>query len=260
MGKDTVRSVERALRILQAFSATRAQYTLTELGQEVGLSLSTLHRLLGTLHAHGFVEQDENTGKYALGLTLFELGALVQQRMDIRRQSQIPLRHLAHRTQETAYLCILDKAEALCLDRVEGQHQVRVLALDVGGRLPLNCGAAPRALLASLPDDKISMLIEMGDMKKLAAGSLVSPNDLWNDVLRTREQGYTHSVDDVTEGVAAIGAPVKDYSNQVVGAISIAGLLPHFGEERLPELIKIVCQEAREISSNLGWVKPDTRT
>lgn len=229
---------------------------MSELGRRLDLSLSTMHRLLSTLQVHGFVEQDQDTGKYRLGLALFKLGALVQQTMDLRQSSEVSLRRLSRQTEETAYLCVLDNNQALCVDRVEGQHQVRVLALNVGGRLPLNCGAAPRALLAALPDAEIGALLSAGDLKPLTDKSLYQPDDIWEDVERIRERGYTYSVEDVIEGVSAVGAPIMDHSGRVIGALSIAGVLPHFSEERLPPLIKAVQDEARAVSVSMGWVEP----
>jgi DNA-binding IclR family transcriptional regulator len=243
------------LKILQTFTPEEPELTLSELGRRLDLSLSTMHRLLGTLQIHGFVEQNESNGKYRLGLALFKLGSLVQQNLDLRQLSQVPLRRLARQTNETAYLCVLDNNEALCVDRIEGQHQVRVLALDVGGRLPLNCGAAPRVLLAFLPNETINDLLEDGGLVQVTPASLSDPDEIWDDVRLTRERDYTFSVEDVIEGVAAIGAPIRDHTGEVVAALSIAGVLPHFEESRVPPLIKAVQEEARAISTSLGWAE-----
>jgi DNA-binding IclR family transcriptional regulator len=248
-----LRTVERALALLLTFSREQPEFTLTELSRKLGLSPSTIHRLLGTLQLYGFVEQSEQNSKYQLGLTLFKLGALVQANMNVRRQAEPALRRLARRTEETAYLYIVDNNEALCLDRVEGQHLVRVLTSDVGGRLPLNCGAAPRTLLAFLPDEEIQRLLAEGRPKYMTSNSLVQPEAIWADVQLTRARGHTFSVGDVVIGVAAVGAPVRDASDRVVAALSVAGITPRFGEERLPDLIAAVQEEARAISVSLGW-------
>jgi len=229
---------------------------LSELSRRLDLSPSTTHRLLNTLQVYGFVEQREESTEYCLGLALFKLGALVQRNMDLRRQSVAALRRLARRTEETAYLCVMDNDRALCLDRVEGQHQVRVLVLDVGGRLPLNCGAAPRTLLAFLPDEEITRLLEHGCMERMTSKSLIKPDDIWRDVQLTRERGYALSVEDVITGVVAVGAPIRDVSGQVVAALSIAGVLPHFEDSQLPNLVQAVQQEAEAVSLGLGWTEP----
>ncbi len=248
-----LRTVERALALLLAFSREQPELTLTELSRKLRLSPSTIHRLLGTLELYGFVEQSEQNSKYRLGLALFKLGALVQDQMDLRRQAERALRRLARQTEETAYLYIIDHTEALCLDRIEGQHLVRVLVSDVGGRLPLNCGAAPRTLLAFLPDEEIQHLLAEGRLKPMTSNSLVQPEAIWSDVQLTRARGYVFGVGDVVIGVAAVGAPVRDASGRVVAALSIAGITPRFGEERLPALIAAVQEEARAVSLSLGW-------
>ena len=257
MAEVTVRSVDRALRILQAFSSDEQEMSLSDLGRRLELSPSTMYRLLGALQRQGFVEQNETGGKYRLGLTLFKLGSLVQQGMDLRRQSEISLRRLMRKTSETSYLCVMDGDEALCLDRVEGAQQVRVLALDVGGRLPLNCGGAPRVLLAFMTDEQTEAYLKRRAFPRLTAHSLTQPDQIWQDILQTRKQGYTYSVEDVIEGVAAIGAPIRDHSNLVIGAISIAGLLQHFDQDNLGTFIQSVRQEAEDISINMGWEASD---
>lgn len=250
--KGVVRSVDRVLRILQAFSQEQPERSLTELAEMLDLSPSTVHRLLSTLKAHRFVEQDGAGEKYRLGLTLFKLGAVVQRSIDLCRLSEVPLRHLARRTEETAYLIVIDNDEALCLDRVEGHHQVRVLVLDLGGRLPLNCGGGPRALLAGLPDQEIERLLQEGKLRRMTPYSITEPQQVWADIALTRERGYSLSMQDVVEGVAAIGATVRDYTGQIVGAVSIAGILPHFDEARRADLVAAVLEEARAISRSLG--------
>lgn len=253
-----LRTVERALALLLAFSREQPELTLTELSRKLHLSPSTIHRLLGTLERYGFVEQSEQNSKYRLGLTLFKLGALVQNNMNLRRQAEPALRRLARRTEETAYLYIVDNNEALCLDRAEGQHLVRVLTSDVGGRLPLNCGAAPRALLAFLPDTEIQQILTEDKLRQMTSNSLLQPEAIWADVQLTRARGYAFSVGDVVIGVAAIGAPVRDASGRVVAALSVAGISPRFGEDRLPNLIAAVQEEAKAVSVSLGWVETVT--
>jgi DNA-binding IclR family transcriptional regulator len=216
-----------------------------------------VYRLLSALQRQGFVEQDESGGKYRLGLTLFKLGSLVQQGMDLRKQSDISLRRLMRKTSETSYLCVQDGDEALCIDRVEGAQQVRVLALDVGGRLPLNCGGAPRVLLAFMSDEQTEAYLKRRAFARLTPHSLTQSDQLWQDIQQTRQQGYTYSVEDVIEGVAAIGAPIRDHSGQVIGAISIAGLLQHFDQDNLGTFIQAVRAEAQAISTNMGWESPN---
>ncbi|OGO68445.1 MAG: hypothetical protein A2Z37_13430 [Chloroflexi bacterium RBG_19FT_COMBO_62_14] len=253
VGAVGVRSVERALKILQAYSSDELELSLSDLGRRLELSPSTTHRLLSTLQRQGFIEHIESNGKYRLGLMLFKLGSLVQQGMNLRRQSELSLRRLMRRTSETSYLCVMDGDEALCIDRVEGAQQVRVLALDVGGRLPLNCGGAPRVLLAFMSDEQTEAYLKRRAFPRFTAYSLTQPDQIRQDIHQTRRQGYTYSVEDVIESVAAVGAPIRDHTGQVIGAISIAGLLQHFDEDNRDGLIQAVREEAEAISINMGW-------
>jgi DNA-binding IclR family transcriptional regulator len=113
-------------------------------------------------------------------------------------------------------------------------------------------------LLASLPDPEVRRLIDGGRLRQRTAGSLIQPDEVWADVRLTRERGYSFSVEDVIEGVAAVGAPIRDRWGAVVGALSIAGILPHFDAARRPEMTAAVVEQARAISVSLGCPEQTT--
>jgi len=229
------------------------EQSITELSKKVALSPSTTHRLLKTLQVYDFVEQEESTSKYRLGLALFRLGALVQHSMSLLKQAHRPLQRLAQITGDTATLFIVDNNEALCIDRIEGQYPVSILTVGAWGRLPLNCGGAPRALLAYQSDEDFERLIKGDHFRKMTPISIIEPEDLWRDIKDVREKGYSIAVDDVIEGVAAIGAPIWDNNGKVIGALSVVAITPRFGEDRQPELVKTVLEQAKNISVQLGW-------
>lgn len=250
-----VQSVERVIAILSAFSRERREYSLTELSLQLGLTKSTLHRLLGNLERHRLVERDPQTQRYRLGIKLFELGTLVQTGLQLHTQSRPVLQQLTDDTGQASYVCIVDQGEVLCLDLIESQHTVRVLTLSIGGRIPFHCGGAPRALLAFLPDDQIAAIIDQG-LQPVTAQTITDGAVLWADVARTRARGYVIARSDFTEHISAIGAPLFDHAGQLAGAISIAGLSQHFDDTRIAHLVEHVCRAAITISRRLGYTGP----
>lgn len=170
---------------------------------------------------------------------------------DLLRDRALPvMRDLAGVTEETVTLSILNGTEALCIERIEGKH-VQVLATRIGTTLPLYAGAASRTLLASLPPERIDQILE-GSLRPLTRYTEVQPARLREIVLQIRDRGYAISDEDVTLGVAAIGAPIRDTSAQVRGAITISGTTKRLTRDRMPILVAQVANAAARISRALG--------
>ncbi len=248
-----VQSLVRAVSLLEVFARDKAELSLKEISEATGLSKSTSYRLLSTLEEVNFVERDKSHTHYRLGMKLFELGLIVQRRMDLRRQALPYLVDLAEQTGETAFLIIRDKDDALCIERVEGTYPVRALALNVGGRLPLHLGGGQRALLAELSDDDVLRIIREKGMPQFTPQSVVDPQELLVELRETRERGFGRSWEDITPGVAAVGVLVRDYTGTGIAAVSIAGIVQRFGPDRFDALIESVKAAARDISLQMGY-------
>ncbi len=190
-------------------------------------------------------------GTYGLGLRLMELGTLVGERLDLRRRAEPFLTQLRDAVAQTVFLTIRHDEVATCIDRLPGSH-VEVMALRLGGRLPLHCGAAPRVLLAGMEGAVLDAYLQHAPFEPRTVHTLVTEAALRDDVARTRQQGYTLSIEDVTLGVAAAGAPIFDHRGHVAAALSIADLRPEYDASRLPRLIGDLCRAADQISAAIG--------
>jgi IclR family transcriptional regulator, KDG regulon repressor len=253
VGSDShVRSVERAIMILEQFTLADPELTLTEISRRVGLSKSTTHRLLATLQSTEMVEVDKATGGYRLGLKAFRLGSVVSKSMELTVQADAILRAVADETDETAFLVVADGEEALCLRRFDGGHHVRVPSLEAGKRSPFNCGAAQRVLLAHLCESDWERVVAE-HVERMTRYSLVSREELERDRREIRERGYSVSWEDATMHACALGVPVRDATGSVVAAVSISGIVQRFSPERLPALIRRIMEAGDEISKRLGY-------
>jgi hypothetical protein len=125
-GRYDVRSVKRALALLKAFSLDEPQRGLTELAMHLGLSTSTTFRLLSTLQSEGYVQQDQETGKYSLGLACWELGSLFLGSVRLREQAMPLLTSLRNECGETVHLGILDRdrMEVVYVEKLEGLRSI----------------------------------------------------------------------------------------------------------------------------------------
>src|SRR5260221_459959 len=154
-----VRSVRRALAILRAFRLSDRSLTLGEIAQRARLDKATARRLLMTLMAERLVEQDPGTKGYSLGLGVLELAAGLTPCDDLRQRAQPVLAAIAESTGATAFLGVVHDGAALCIGRVDGGEAIQIRAWSVGGRMPLNCGAGPRVLMAHRPAAELARIL-----------------------------------------------------------------------------------------------------
>ena len=248
-----VQSVSRALDLLEAFPSHGPEIGLSRIASLLGMNKATAYRLLSTLEERGYVERSPESRKYRLGVRAFELGAYFQSQLEVRRIALTHLKSIVEQTSEGAFLCIREGDEALCIERVEGKQEVNIFSLRVGGKQPLHCGAAPRALLAGMDEGELKGYAERTGLPGLTPHTITSLEGLQEDARRTRVQGYVVSLNDAMLGIAAVGAPIYDHAGCVVASISLSGLSSRYDPKRVSELAKIVVASAERFSRQLGY-------
>jgi IclR family KDG regulon transcriptional repressor len=249
-----MQSVIKAFKVLEVFSLEQPELSFTEIVHATGLGRTNTHKLLKTLVSLNCLSQAHPGGLYRVGPKLFELGSLYLARVNLRRVAMPHLVRLAEEFGDTAYLCIEDSGEALCLERVDGPSPIKVTILQRGGRLPLHAGAAPLAILSAKSDAEIADLMCAKGFKRYTEKTVQDLSQLMKIVRKVRAQGFSESWEDVTAGVASLGASVLDGFGHVAGAISIGGLLCRYEEGRKGFLVQLIKDTAALISKELGYV------
>lgn len=248
-----MQSLIKAFKVLEAFSVEQPERSFTEIVEASGLGRTNTHNILKTLVALNCLSQTHTKGLYRVGPKLFELGSLYLASVNLRRVAMPHLIRLAEEFGDTAYLCIEDCGEALCLERVDGPSPIKVTVLQRGGRMPLHAGAAPLAILAGKSDADISAIVEAKGFTRFTEHTVKSMSQLMKTIRKIRAQGFSESWEDVTVGVGSLGAPVFGALGEVVGAISIGGLLSRYEGHRKASYIHLVKETAARISKELGY-------
>jgi DNA-binding IclR family transcriptional regulator len=225
--------------------------SLGEVASAAKLDKGTARRLLLTLTHAGLVNQDPLTRRYSLGIAILELAGAVEDNRTMRQEARIVLSELARRTGTTAFLGIVRDGQALCLERVDGDHPVQVRAWNVGAQLPLNCGGAPRVLLAYSSSATVDAVVRRG-LCALTPKSQTNATALRRDLARIRRRGWELAVDDVTAGIAALGVPVRNAKREIVAAISIGGLTQHLVQGRRLRFLQAVLSSARDLGFRMS--------
>lgn len=244
-GERSILVLGKAVVILDTL-AESSPATLTLLTSTVGLNKSTVYRLLRTMVDLGLVEHLPSGG-YRLGLRMLRYGEALRDGLELRRESLPYMAELANETGLATFLCIRRGDEAFCIERIAGKH-VQLLVLQVGTSLPLHKGAASLVLLAHQPSDWVE--------EYLRRSTVLQPERLRLALAEVRNDGYAVSNQDVVPGIAALGAPVRDHSGEVVAAVSVSGVVQMF-EHRWDEIGAAVCACAERCSHSLGyWAAP----
>ena len=247
-----IQSVAHALDVLEEFKGDAVELGVTELSKKLKLHKNNIFRLLATLEARGYIEQNKSTENYRLGLKSLELGQTFIRQMGLLRQARQTLEQLAEKANETTYLAIIRNHDVIYLDVVEANQTVRV-ASRVGLRLPPYCTAVGKVLVASDSEEEIRKRLPE-HMEKRTPKTLVDPKALIEHLKKVNAQGYAIDDEEFEEGVRCIGAPVRDYTGNVVAAVSISGPAMRMTEKKIvDDLVQAVKQAADEISRRLGY-------
>jgi IclR family acetate operon transcriptional repressor len=249
--KPLVPTIQRTFRILEALAAAEHGRGISELSTELGIAKSTTFNILMSLVQLGYSYRTEDDGKFHLSLKLFSLGSTVVERMDMRKVAGSILQELVEATGETANLGTIQGDEAIYIDCLPGPHPVTVNTWP-GMRLPLHCTALGKALLAWQPDDEIETTLASSDMQAFTPNTVTSVERLLNELGEIRRQGYALDNEEDAAGMRCVGAPVFDYTGNVVAAISITAPVQRLPFEDIPKMAALIVDSARQISQRLG--------
>jgi IclR family transcriptional regulator, KDG regulon repressor len=252
-----IQSVDRAIEILECFSNDQNELGVTEISRMLSLHKSTVFGLLATLENRGYMEQNQSNGKYKLGMKLFELGARIQNNMDIAAIAKPYLEDIVKKYNETIHLVINDKGQAVYIDKVEGSASMRMYS-QLGKRPPMYCTGVGKSILAFMPQEYIDYYLSNEDLKKLASNTITDVEKMKKELEKVREQGYSIDDEEIEDGLRCVAAPIFDHKGYAAGALSIAGPTSRMTKTRMEELAVIIKEAARQISNKLGY-KNDVR-
>ena len=246
-----VQVIDRALAIIDALANARDDASLADLAEKVKLHKSTAHRLTSILERHRMVERDPESGRYRLGLRLFELGSIVMGRFNIRDRAHPHLERLLYEVNETVHLCTLDGGEVLYLDKMEPVRSVR-MASRIGHRNPAHCTSVGKAMLAFLPESETDDILRQHGLKRFTAKTITTPAELKAQLKTIREKGYSIDNEEIEEGVRCIGAPVLDHTGRPIAAISVSAPSFRLPMDKVPAAAAAVSRAAQALSAEMG--------
>jgi len=248
--RSSIQSIDRATAILKALASGPRRLGVSELAERLDLARPTVHGLLQTLQAHGFVEQDRHSDKYQLGPGLLQLGYSYLDLNELRARSIGYADRLAQRTQAAVRVGVMHGSSIVVIHHVF-RPDAAFGILEVGLQLPLHASALGKAILAFSPSQVVEDL--MAEQLPRLTKQTLGHADLMRELELVRESGIATERDEAVLGESSAAAPIFDHGGVAVGAIGVVDATERIYPRALARgLSAAVGEAARGISRELG--------
>jgi DNA-binding IclR family transcriptional regulator len=242
--------VLKALSILRSLAATARPVGVQQVADDVGLNVSTVHRLLQMLVKDGMASYDTPSRTYTIGTECIRLASAVLGSHSLIGRVRPLLSELAQAVSETCAFTLYEpRTFSKIVALVERGPHVLGYDFDVGSRDGIHAGASGKPILAFLPDAEIDRFLRR-KLPKMTEYTVVDPVQLRKQIAQIRKVGYATSKGERIPGAGVgIGAPVFSSDDHVIGSVVVTVPAFRWKPARLDDIAKKVKASAREISS-----------
>jgi IclR family KDG regulon transcriptional repressor len=247
----TTSNIDKVLTLLEAISDHSNGVTLSELSKQTGIAKTTVFRMLETLKGREYVMCDPQTERYMLDIKSLELGIKGLMNANLVEVSIPYLKKLSSRTNETCFLGVYNNGHVIYLYKSEGTLAIQTNA-HLGSRMPSYCTGIGKALLAFQPQDEIDKVLK-GPLIQHTDKTITNRVALYEALADIRLKGYSFDNEENEEGLTCVARPIFNYTDSVVGAISVAGPTGRMSLklDMVIDELKNVCQT---VSRRLGHI------
>lgn len=240
-------SVVKTMKILSCFTEDKMEWGVSELSRHLDIPKSTLFSILSTLEKGLFLEKNCDTGRYRLGLRVFQLGYVVQRGMEIRDLVRPYLEDLEERTLEIVYLAMPSNGEVLYLDSIYPNK--RVVGVSTAGRVaPMHCTGLGKAMLAGMSDAEVARIAQVKGLRRFTDNTITTLEGLLNELKVVRQRGYAIDDREHDPNIKCVAVPLRDKEGKVVAAISVSGPALRFTDERIAFYAELLAATVSDIS------------
>lgn len=254
-------SIEKALKILTAFTPYNAEMGSVELSQKLGFHKATVHRILLILARHGFLQQNPFTRKFMLGPSSADIGRAVTQSLsaNLIHVARPYIEVLRNRVRETVVLEVIAGKNTIMADIAEGPQPVRI-AGTVGSRLPVHAAAGTKVILAYSSPQTVNALLNGEEFPRFTLNTITVPKMLKRQLERIKQEGVAFDCEEIDLGINAVAAPIFNYDGKPVAALVIVGPTQRVKYDIKSEMVAMLKEQAARISSRLLYRREQVDT
>jgi len=240
----------RLLVLLEEVARKGVPISPADLGAALGLPKPTVHRLLHTCEAEGFLQRDLDGRSYAPGRRLRRLAVNTLSSLHVRTARLAILNALAQQVGETCNIATPDREAMIYLDRVETKWPLRI-QLPIGTQVPFHCTASGKMYLSSLKPEYLARLLNAAPLERRTGHTITDPDLLLAEIATTRAQGFATDDEEFMEGMTAIAVPILDMQGRVVSTLSIHAPMQRQSLDDLRADLPLLQRAARDLSDLL---------
>ncbi len=237
-------------QILSLFSLERTELTGPEIAELIRRPKSTVYRLLGNFTAAGYLDQDQDTARYRLGIRLAALGDVARHSTSIQRLALPILRDLTEATGELADLTVLADTQLVTIEVVESLHPISVPGL-LGGHPPLHATAAGKVFLAWRAEHELDRFLKP-PLKRFTSRTITDRARLKAELALTRRTGYAQVWSEWFDDLVSVAAPVRNHRADVIAALAVGMPESRCDKARIAVMGKAAMKAAAQLSAQLG--------
>jgi len=237
-------------KVLALFSPEQPELSVRDIARQFRWPKSTAYRILSRIEASGFLDRDDSTGFYRLGIRLAAYGELARHSTSLQRVVSPVLRWLSDTTGETATLMMFNGVEGVTVDVVESFQPLMLPGL-LGGIMPLHATAGGKTLLAWAPPTRQASLIHR-PLPRYTATTITDVAELMRELDKSRKRGYSTVNGERVEDVCGVAAPIFDHRGDVSAALTV-GCPRRRATAKLDMMATAVMEGAARVSMALGY-------
>lgn len=240
--------LDHALDVLEALERFEGEASISRIASEIRVSKSGVYRILNTLRARGYIDQNPNS-HYRLGLRIRELARATPEQHIVTAAAPY-MEEVVQATGESSFLGVLDGFSMIPIHGVEARQTVRV-HIDIGSRTPAHCTSTGLALIANLPREHLDAVLPTV-LPRMTSYTITDRRQLLGECRRIRERGYVINVAGWREDAGGVAAPIFGRDGQLAAAVCVAAPRTRLPVGRLDELGAVIVKLASQISRALG--------
>lgn len=256
--ENMVKSVGRALDIINLISKNRNGLGVTDISKQIDINKSSVYRILSTLVQYGYVDQDKETSCYKIGYKFLEISSKLLDSIDLRSEAQPFLKILENETNEVIHLVVYDQGEVVYIEKLEGTETLRMHS-KVGKRAPMHCTSVGKAILAYLPTNVVVDILKTKGMPRHTDKTITDIDEFLRELTKVKQKGYAYDLEENEYGIRCMAVPIFNHLGHVVAAVSISGPTIRMTDERLEKLQQKMLEMSASISARLGFIGEQTK-
>ncbi len=251
--KYPVQTLEKALQIVNLMKdGPSSGIRIKDISQKLNMGKSTVHRILNTLAAYGYVEQGSDSKKYRLGWKFFEVGSVIPRQRNLTNVELKVLWDLCDRYEETVNLGVRVYDKVAIVAKADPQKVLFKTGPYLGEQEPVHATGLGKALISELEDGELDKLFSGKSLEQYTPNTITSLAELKNHLEEVREQGYAMDEEELSIGLTCIAMPVYNFSHEIIAAMSISGPTFRMDQHKIKNCYAGLKKACNSISAYFG--------